>query len=217
MLPKMVIFDCDGVLVDSEFISNQVIRDDLAKAGLDMTLTESMRMFVGGTMLGVQEKAQTLGADIPDNWTELIYPKIYQALERDITMVQGIDQVLNFLDSKKIPFAVGSNGEVAKMKLTLGKTGLLGRFGKHLYSGYEVENPKPAPDLFLKVAEVFDIEPTNCLVVEDSASGAKAAHLAGMSCYGYAAHGQDEKLKPFCKKLFDDMNILPKLMQDALP
>ena len=212
MRPKMVLFDCDGVIVDSERLTNQILRDDLATRGLDLPLHEIMHLFVGGTMAGVAVEAARNGAVIPDNWLDIIYPKIYGALKSDVELIPNIIAVLDALDAANIPFAIGSNGRLEKMDVTLGKTGILHRFKNRMYSGQDCPNPKPAPDVYLKAASDAGINPTDCVVVEDSANGARAGQAAKMRTFGFTRDTEPEVLQPYCDIMFDDMADLPELL-----
>ena len=209
---KLVLFDCDGVIVDSEPVTNQVIRDDLAGRGLDLPVAEVMERFVGGTMVDVRARAAAMGAEMPEDWVEIIYPKIYHALETTVEAIPGIEAVLDALDASGIPYAVGSNGRVVKMELTLGRTGLLPRFAGRLYSGQDCDRPKPAPDVYLKAARVAGVSPAHTVVIEDSASGAAAGQAAGMRTLGFIADTAPEKLTPHCDALFTHMSELPALL-----
>lgn len=208
----LVIFDCDGVLVDSEPITNGVLRDDLAAHGLDLPVERVIELFVGGTMKGVMAEARSMGADLPGNWLALIYGKVFEALEQRVEIIPGADLVLDALDTASIPYAVGSNGPMRKMEITLGRTGLLDRLMPHVYSGQECPAPKPAPDVYLKAAELRGVEPRNTVVIEDSASGARAAVAAGMPCFGFVRETPAERLQAHCDVLFYEMDGLPGLL-----
>ncbi|NRB05748.1 MAG: HAD family phosphatase [Rhodobacteraceae bacterium] len=207
--PDMVIFDCDGVLVDSETLTNAAIRDNLAAHGLDLTLDKVMDLFVGGTIKSAGEQAQRLGAQLPDSWVDAMYEEIFEKLATNVEAVPGIETVLAHLDQAQIPYAVGSNGPHKKMQITLGRTNLLGRFEGRLYSREDVARPKPAPDVYLKAARDAGIDPTACVVIEDSPSGARAAKAAGMVCFGFVAETAVDRLRPHCDVFFDDMAVLP--------
>lgn len=124
MTLKMVIFDCDGVLVDSETISNKVLQRNLARHGLELSLEKIMDMFVGGTIAGLMVEARKMGANLPDDWLDHIYPEIFEALAQSVEMVPHIPLVLNALDAAGVVYAIGSNGPMRKMEITLGKAGL---------------------------------------------------------------------------------------------
>ncbi len=212
MPPDLVLFDCDGVLVDSEIITNSVLQRDLAGRGLKLELSEVMSLFVGGTMAGVMQTAWGMGADLPDDWLDVIYPKIYDALAREVTPVPGIMAVLDALDARGVGYAVGSNGRQEKMEITLTRTGLIDRFRGRLYSGQECAHPKPAPDVYLKAAADAGVAPARAVVIEDSASGAKAGVSAGMYCLGFVAETDPAVLAPICDGLFGDMTDLPGML-----
>ncbi|MEO0357060.1 MAG: HAD family phosphatase [Pseudomonadota bacterium] len=210
--PKAVLFDCDGVVVDSERLTNLIIQDDLASRGLALTLDQIMATFVGGTMAGVGEKAAKMGADIPDTWLADIYPKIYRALGEQVELVPGILPVLDALDAHSIRYAIGSNGEIKKMETTLGRTGLLDRFQGVMFSGQAMGAPKPAPDVYLHAARALGVTPAQAIVIEDSRSGAAAAHAAGMRCFGFARDTQPAAFDGVADVIFDDMADLPSLL-----
>ena len=212
MAIELVIFDCDGVLVDSEPITNGVLRDDLATRGLDLPVERVIELFVGGTMAGVMAEATGMGAEMPENWLDIIYGKVFEALDQQVGIIPGADLVLDALDTASIPYAVGSNGPMRKMEITLGRTGLWDRLMPHVYSGQECPAPKPAPDVYLKAAAIHGVPPSNCVVIEDSASGARAAVAAGMPCYGFVRETPVERLQAHCDVLFDRMEALPGLL-----
>lgn len=212
MPPDLVIFDCDGVLVDSEGVTNRVIQRNLAEYGLALTSQQIVDLFVGGTMPGVMELARSKGAALPDGWLDEIYGAIFAALAADCTLIDGADHVLDALDGAGVPYAVGSNGPHAKMQVTLAKTGLLPRLAGRIVSREDVARPKPAPDVYLHAAALCGVAPERCAVIEDSASGARAAQAAGMACFGYTGSFPAETFAPFCLQTFDDMRDLPGLL-----
>ena len=208
----MVIFDCDGVLVDSEPITNQLMRDDLAAHGLDLPMEEIMRLFVGGTIVGVFERARDMGAQLPDDWVDTFYEQMFVALADKVAPIPGAVDVLTRLQAAGIPFAIGSNGPHRKMQITLARCGLAELLGDRVYSREDVANPKPAPDVYLKAAADAGVAPGRCAVIEDSASGAKAGQAAGMTVFGFFAETPADRLEPHCDVLFDDMAALPGLL-----
>lgn len=212
MTPAAVIFDCDGVVVDSEHPTLVMVRDDLERHGLTLTLAELEAGYIGGTVETVAEKARANGARLPEDWVSDFYTRMYAMLRTHVPLVPGILGVLDALDAAGIPFAMGSNGTLEKMQITLGQHGLIPRFRGHLYSGQAMGRPKPAPDLYLHAAARLGVEPALCVVVEDSAAGARAARLAGMRCYGYAPKGAHAGLQAEGAILFRDMAELPGLL-----
>ena len=210
--PKAVIFDCDGVVVDSEPIAFDLLADDLAARGFVMDRARMEAELLGGTMHGVYDRARSLGADLPPDWVDLFYDKLYARLAQGTPLVTGIVAVLDRLDAAGIPYAIGSNGSPRKMEVTLGQhPGLLERFTGRAFSGQVIGKPKPAPDLYLFAAERLNAAPADCVVVEDSATGAKAAQAAGMPCFGYAPHGSP-LLAAAGARLFTRMADLPGLL-----
>lgn len=209
---KAVIFDCDGVLVDSERLTNEVLRDDFEKYGLIMTVEEVMENFIGGTMEGVRARACAAGADLPDGWVEEIYPKMYERLADTVELIPGVLEMLDALDAAGIVYAIGSNGRIEKMQVTLGRCGLLERFEGRFLSGQDVAAPKPAPDVYLAAMALLGAEPVNSAVIEDSATGARAGRASGARSFGFHAETPRETLAPHCDVLFDDMRELPKLL-----
>ncbi len=206
----LVIFDCDGVLVDSEVLSNQVMVDNFTRYGLHLSLIECMSLFVGGTMSGVQDKARALGADLPDDWTEQIYAEIYAALKAGTPLVEGIPDLLAQLDAQGIPYCVASNGRPEKMQITLGQNGLWERFKDVMFSAHELGAGKPEPTLFLTAARHFGAQ--NPVVIEDSENGVTAAIRADMRCLAYAAHDDGARLAALGGEVFTDMSRVPGLL-----
>lgn len=216
MTQRAVLFDCDGVLVDSERLTHQLLRDDLAAHGLDMETHEVMGLFIGGTMESVREESVRLGAALPSDWVTQFYAKMFDLLEREVEPVDGVHGLVDALRANGTPMAVGSNGPYRKMKITLGRTGLLSAFAPHIYSARDLKRPKPAPDVYLHAAKALDVAPALCVVVEDSVSGAKAARAAGMACIGYAAEGQARALAPHCDAVALTMVDVTRILQVRL-
>jgi len=211
-VPKLVIFDCDGVVVDSEPLTLQLIRDDLAARGLPLDLSKVTDLFVGGTIAGAGAQARAMGADISADWADLIYDKVFAALARKVEPIPGIGAVLDRLDRQGIPYAIGSNGPHRKMEITLARCGLAARFAGRTYSREDVAAPKPAPDVYLLAASQAGVAPQDCVVIEDSATGAQAAVAAGMAVFGFARETPRAKFEGLTELLFDDMAQLPALL-----
>ena len=181
---KHIIFDCDGVLVDSEPLSIEVDRQMLAELGWHLSLDEIIERFVGRSHEHfIQEVTKYLGVPPPPEWDEKSTPLYRAAYEKSLKPVDGI---VAALDRLKLLFCVASSGTHEKMAFTLGLTGLLNRFEGHMFSATEVENGKPAPDLFLHAAKSMGWNPTSCIVVEDSVYGVKAGLAAGMRVIAYS-------------------------------
>lgn len=194
--PAGILFDCDGVLVDSERITNGVWARLLTEIGLPMTTEQSLAIFMGNSMprcVAIVE--ERLGRPAPGDLLPRFYEESAVALARDITPVAGIVPLLDWLEARGVPYAVASNGEHAKMRVTLGATGLWERFEGRRFSATEVPRPKPAPDLFLHAARTMGFPPERTIVVEDSALGVEGATAAGMAVIGYAELVAPERLR----------------------
>ncbi len=213
MRPDLVIFDCDGVIVDTEPMTDALLRDDLAKRGLVLDLSEVHSLFVGGTISGVAMRAAEMGADIPEGWVAAMYERIYATLEQGVDLVPGIGPVMEMLDAAAIPYCVASNGRMAKMAITLGQhPALFARLKGRIFSAEHVTAPKPAPDLFLHAADSLGFQPAACVVIEDSVTGARAARAAGMRCFGFAPASDGAPLRQTGAEIFSDMAQLPRLI-----
>ena len=210
--PDMVLFDCDGVLVDSEPLSEAVLIENLSRHGLDIGPDQFAGLFLGGTLAGVMQKAREMGADLPGNWLNDTYQEIFTVLEEKVELIPGAGMVLDRLDAAGVLYAVGSNGPHRKMEISLGRTGLRNRLQGRIYSREDVAAPKPAPDVYLKAAADAGVPPGRCVVVEDSANGARAGQAAGMYVMGFAADTPAERLAPYCDGVFTVMSDLPGLL-----
>ena len=209
---ECVIFDCDGVLVDSEPITNALLRDNLAGFGLDLPLEEVMALFIGGTMQGVRDKAVTMGAALPETWVDDFYAAMFKALADGVEVIPGVPALLDALDAAGVGYAVGSNGPHAKMEITLARTGLAARLAGRVVSREDVARPKPAPDVYLHAAALCGADPARCVVIEDSVTGLRAGQAAGMRCLGFAGAGGADALAPHAAAVFGDMVELPGLL-----
>ena len=213
MTPRAIIFDCDGVLVNSEPAAFDLLAEDLESHGLSLPRAEMERIFIGGTIAGVHVKARTLGATLPDGWVTDFYERLYARLAQGTPLMPGVVDLLDALDAAGIPYAVGSNGSDRKMQVTLGQhPGLLDRFQDRLFSGQTLGAPKPAPDLYLHAARALGHPPADCAVIEDSPTGASAAAAAGIPCFGYAPHDDGAALAAEGAILFQSMAALPRLL-----
>jgi len=210
--PGLVIFDCDGVLVDSEPISCRVLSANLVRHGLIKSPAECEDLFVGGSMRGVQSYVRSLGIDLPGDWIDEIYAETYSALKNGVDIVSGVPDVLDILTRQGVPFCVASNGSDEKMGITLGQNGLLERFRDAMFSAQTLGVSKPDPELFLHASKAMGVTPDRCVVVEDSLNGVTAAKRAGMRCFGYVAEGDGASLRDAGAEVFGDMAELPGLL-----
>lgn len=213
MRPAAILFDCDGVLVDSEPITDRVLAANLARHGLTLPAHEIGSMFLGGTIAGLGEEARRLGATLPATWIDDVYAEIFAVLAEGTPLIPGIPALLDTLDRARIPYAVGSNGPHAKMDVTLGQhPEIHARLVGRIFSRHDVGRPKPAPDLYLHAANALGAAPETCVVVEDSPTGARAAQAAGMTCFGFAPNGDGARLAAVGARPFRHMDELPALL-----
>lgn len=208
---KLVIFDCDGVLVDSERITNQVFVEMLDELGLPLTLDDMFEQFVGHSMSQCLDKiSDLLGRRPPDDFLPTYRARTMAALESTLVAVPGVEDAL---DRIALPRCVASSGDHDKMRFTLGITGLWPRFEGKIFSVTEVRNPKPAPDVFLYAARRCGVAPGDCVVVEDTPTGVAAAVAAGMAVLGYSALTPAHRLLAAgADHVFDRMSELPGLL-----
>jgi HAD superfamily hydrolase (TIGR01509 family) len=186
-VPELVIFDCDGVLVDSERLTVGVEARLLTELGWPHTVEQVVERWMGRTssyQLG--EIEARLGREAMLSFDARSGEELLQAFERELRAVEGIEQVVERLQAAGISTCVASSGTHKKMRHTLGLTGLYDIFEGRIYSATEVAHGKPAPDLFLHAARQMGVRPSGCVVVEDSVYGVRAARAAGMTAYGFA-------------------------------
>jgi len=177
----LVIFDCDGVLVDSEMLSCQCLSESFGAYGIDLSLEEINHLFLGRSLAAIREFLLTHGWP-PDPFLAGLKSRVQESFRRSLQPIDGIGAVLSSL---RIPFCVASSSCLDRVSLSLTLTGLGGHFGDRLYTSQLVARGKPAPDLFLYAAARMKAEPARTLVVEDSVSGVTAAKSAGMTAWGF--------------------------------
>lgn len=211
---SLLIFDCDGVLVDSERLSHSVLREMIFEYGVDLTLKETLDHFMGtSTEKCLEVLASLIGRSAPGDFLTQFRDRTFFAFRQSLTAVAGVDEVIAGL---RVPFCVASNGPREKMRFTLGHTGLLPHFDGRLFSAQDVKQPKPAPDLFLHAAATLGAAANTCLVIEDSPTGVAAARAAGMRVLGFAGMGQADKLRRAgAHATFAHMSELPALLAAA--
>ena len=208
---ELVIFDCDGVLVDSERIAVRVEAGFLHELGWPLSEAEIVEQFLGRTDEFMDDAIEAqLGSRLPDDWKDQFHRRYREAFAAELVPVDGIVEAL---DQLTVPTCVASGGSHGKLRFTLGHTGLYQRFEGRIFSGYEVANGKPAPDLFLHAAARMGAEPSRCAVVEDSRYGVQAARAAGMRAFGYAGGlTPPERLEGDGTVVFGRMRDLPRLL-----
>ena len=182
-MTSLVIFDCDGVLVDSEPISCRVAAEILKDFGVPIDAAGVMQRYLGHSQASIRRlAAEEYGVDVPDSYLTEVRQRIVPAFQAELQAMPGVDQVLEALT---VPVCVGSSSQPERIRLSLELTGLARFFGDHIYSASQVARSKPAPDLFLFAAEQMGQPPEDTLVVEDSPAGVTAALAAGMTVVGF--------------------------------
>ena len=207
---KLVILDCDGVLVDSEHLAHEVLVAEIGALGLPMGVEEAMRLFQGGKMTDCLIALENrLGRALPDGFEAHLRGRTAERFRKDLRPVRGVAAAL---DRIALPCCVASSGPRAKIELSLALTGLLDRFQGRIFSGYEVGSWKPDPGLFLHAARALSADPAACAVVEDSLPGVHAGIAAGMHVFAYRSDGTAAELGRRGVRVFTAMEQLPGLL-----
>jgi HAD superfamily hydrolase (TIGR01509 family) len=212
----LIIFDCDGILVDSEPIALRINAGMLAELGWHLPGDEIVERFVGRSMdSNVATVEQHIGRAVPADWAERFHRKIYAAHDAGLTAVAGIIEALDAMAGWDVETCVASSGLPDRIRHSLELCGLYDRFAGRIFSAVEVARGKPAPDLFLHAAARLGVEPRRCVVVEDSQYGVEAARAAGMHAYAYAGGVTPAaRLAGAGTTVFSDMRKLPELLAD---
>jgi HAD superfamily hydrolase (TIGR01509 family) len=206
----LVIFDCDGVLVDSEPIAARLTAEAVSELGWEMTPELAKTEFLGDTFGNIIRRVeQRLGRPVPADWPARSQLNLLAALKRELKPVRGVRSAIEALVAAGATLAVGSQGSHEKMQLTLSVTGLLPFFEGRIFSATQVEHPKPAPDLFLLAAKTLGFPPNQTVVIEDSTRGVKAALAAGMRVLGYTASVGLEAIVNAGAEPIDDLADVP--------
>jgi HAD superfamily hydrolase (TIGR01509 family) len=217
--PALVIFDCDGVLIDSELIACRVDAECLREIGFPETPESIQENYVGVSSRAMFEDIEKRhGRRLPEGFAELLRQRLLAAFDRELRATAGMAELLRSLGTKR---CVASSSDPARLRHTLGLTGLLPHFAPNVFSATMVRNGKPAPDLFLYAAERMGVPPRECVVIEDSRAGVAAGIAAGMRVFGFSGgshcrpdHG--ERLREAgAHAVFDDMRALPALLEAA--
>ena len=190
--PLAVIFDCDGVLVDSEELASRVESELARELGLNISAAEAHDLFLGKTVQGVLDAiASRTGTQPSANFVYNWAFTTAHAFKRELQPVLRVREVATALRDRGHPLAVASQSPLGRVRFTLDVTGLADIFGEHIYVTSMVPRPKPAPDIYLLVAERLAVDPAGCVVIEDSPAGAAAARACGMHAIGYAPQAMD--------------------------
>jgi HAD superfamily hydrolase (TIGR01509 family) len=214
-----VLFDCDGVLVDSEPITHRVLRDMLEERGWALTPEECMRIFIGKAVKDERAliEAQT-GTPVTDEWLRSFWARRNIALDRDLVEIPGASTAVRALHAALDGrIACASGADRKKVELQLQKVGLFDAFDGRIFSGHETPRSKPFPDVYLAAASALDVDPARCAVIEDSVTGATAGVAAGATVFGYSpgglGHSGAEELRAVgVADILTDMAELPAVL-----
>jgi HAD superfamily hydrolase (TIGR01509 family) len=214
MPPELIIFDCDGVLIDSEAVASSVISQNLTKLGWPLTTEQSMDLFLGMSIQDMQPMIERrMGRKLPETWRLDLAAEIVMALGTEAKIIPGAREVLEGVNVLGIPWRVASNSSDEEMAVKFDRTGLTALTAGRTHSAGTViaqgGRPKPAPDVFLAAANAANISPVNCIVIEDSTLGVTGAVAAGMTCYGFSPHNDGAHLTAAgASKILKNLNDL---------
>lgn len=209
---KCVIFDCDGVLVDSEPIGNQVMVDMANEFGANINLDYAYKNFKGNSIQNcVAQISNLVDADVSSNFIDEYRKRSYERFKNEIKPIKGVKNVIDNLD---LPFCVASSGPETKIKLNLELTGLLPYFKSNIFSCYTIKKWKPDPAVFLWAAETMGFNPEECVVIEDSPIGVEAGINGGFDVFGFTAHDYKNELVKKTNTVFNNMDCLLNLVQN---
>jgi HAD superfamily hydrolase (TIGR01509 family) len=220
MIPAIVIFDCDGVLVDTEAVSNEVMSAALAHHGYRISVEESRRRFVGRTMESIQSEVEAeVGRPLGTDWPERVRTATEAAFDRGVRPIPGVEEAIKAVIGAGLKYCVASSGRFSKMRKSLGQAGLLHYFDHVMFSAEQVQRGKPAPDLFLFASARMEGIAAECVVIEDSVPGVQAGFAAGMRTLAYAGDSMSVEagLIETGAQAFFDMMDLPALLGIATP
>ncbi len=207
---KCIIFDCDGVLIDSESIAIGVLVNMANALGANLDFKESLIALKGKSLNSCMALiSELVGKPLPEDFEKDYRTNTFETFKKEIQPIKGIKEVLKNIN---LPFCVASSGPENKIRLNLEVTGLLPHFGDKIFSCYAIQKWKPEPDVFLWAAETMGYQPEDCLVIEDSVSGVKAAKAGGFDVFGYTEHDYKNELQALATKTFSNMEELLSIL-----
>ncbi len=207
---KCIIFDCDGVLIDSESIAIGVLVNMANALGANLDFKESLIALKGKSLNSCMALISDLiEKPLPEDFEKDYRTNTFETFKKEIQPIKGIKEVLENIN---LPFCVASSGPENKIRLNLEVTGLLPHFGDKIFSCYAIQKWKPEPDVFLWAAETMGYQPEDCLVIEDSVSGVKAARAGGFDVFGYTEHDYKNELQALATKTFSNMEELLSIL-----
>ena len=211
----LVIFDCDGVLIDSELLSVRADREILAECGIELSIEEILERYTGISFAAVVADLEARHGRLPADFADRRRRRLWPLFDRELQAIPGVSAVIDALTCKS---CVASSGRPDRLRYALSLVGLYDRFHPNIFSAVEVAHGKPAPDLFLHAAERMGVTPARCIVIEDSLPGVTAAVAAGMTVIGFvgASHcrpGDAARLAAQgAVEVIDDMALLPPIL-----
>jgi beta-phosphoglucomutase-like phosphatase (HAD superfamily) len=210
---RLVIFDCDGVLIDSEAIANRIVAAELTKLGWAMDPASARRRFLGMTFTDMEPViARTLGREIDPLWRAGLAETIIAAMASEVGLIDGAVAALDGADALGLRWRIASNSSHQELAVKFARVGLTRRVAGRVHSHADVARGKPAPDLFEACAVAEGVAAGHCIVIEDSEPGTRAAQAAGMFCLGYAPHGDGAELAANGALVFHSMHDIPRLL-----
>jgi HAD superfamily hydrolase (TIGR01509 family) len=208
---KALLFDCDGVLVDTEPLSIGTLHKMALEQDIPISLEYALQNYIGKALAEVFADLEKQGAQkLPRDFESEFRRRSFEAFEAKLSPIAGVKELLNQVD---VPMAVASNGPRFKMELTLGITGLQGYFGPHIYSAYDLQKWKPLPDLYWHAAQKLQVDPQDCAVIEDSVSGIQAGIKGGFTVYGFCLESRKEEFAALGALPFQHMDELANLLR----
>ena len=207
---KCIIFDCDGVLVDSEAISAKIFKEMAAELGFKLDFESVLEQITGTSMTdNLKFFSENIDGELPEDFESEFRKRSYEAFKTDLKPIKGIHDLLEKIN---IPVGVASSGPVEKIKLNLTTTNLIDYFGNNIFSCYEIGSWKPEPEIYLHAAKKMGFKPCECAVIEDSLAGVQSAKAGGFNVFGFANDKNETAFKELGATVFSDMAELGKLL-----
>lgn len=218
----LVIFDCDGVLIDSEALCDRVVSAELTKLGWELSANDCHRLFLGLTFPDIQQAAETrLGRALGTDWVDGVVRRVTEVMANEADPVPGAREALEATTALGLPFRIASNSSRPEMAAKFARAGLSGLVEGRIHSAYDLiargKRGKPDPDLFLEAACAENVPPAACLVIEDSLAGVRAAVAGGMTCLGFSPENDGAHLRQAGALPFASMFALPDLIRSFPP
>ncbi|WP_411036534.1 HAD family hydrolase [Shinella sp. BYT-45] len=213
MTIDLVIFDCDGVLVDSEKPTSEAIASSLTRFGYPIRSEEVLTRYRGKTLFQIEASIRTCGAELPADWHRLCEDEMYERLRTGVATSKGVPDLLQFLSDAGVRVGIASNGAAAKMRITLGPSGLWDRLGTMILSGHDTGYPKPSPYMLESLMDRAQVAPERTMLIDDSGAGRQAADAAGCHFIGYFEHGETGSLRDRCTHVAHSMADVEEILR----